>query len=198
MRRHFARESGIFAPRSVAGLSILLAGVLLGMFSVVASPSHFAPRAPATVSGAVSPVPTWAIATSPNLTDQNFTAVTCVSASDCWAVGSYSDSNFIQNTLVEHWNGTTWSIVPSPNAGSGQGNALNGVTCTSTSNCWAVGVYQGASAQQTLIEQWNGSSWQIVSSLNSSTTLTNYLNAVTCSSATDCWEIGRASCRERV
>src|SRR5689334_21396361 len=179
MRRHFARESGLFAPRSVAALSIASAGLVLGLFSVTASPSHFPRSQPATVTAAVSPVPSWTLNASPNLTDQDFTAVTCITASDCWAVGAYMDSNFTAKTLIEHWNGLSWSVVPSPNSGTAD-NVLNGVTCTSASNCWAVGAYTAASAQQTLIEQWNGTSWSIVASPNSSTTLQNYLNAVTC------------------
>src|SRR5690242_8698341 len=128
-------------------------GVATTLMSVVATPSRFA--RPAALTGSVSPTPTWDIAASPNLTDQDFSAVTCVSASDCWAVGNFTDVDFIQQTLIEHWNGNTWSIISSPTAGFGN-NALNGVTCASTSNCWAVGVYDGTSAQQTLIEHWDG------------------------------------------
>ena len=58
------------------------------------------------------------------------------------------------NTLTEHWNGTAWSIVTSPNAS--QGNVLSGVTCTSASDCWAVGEYSnGSSYSQTLIERYS-------------------------------------------
>ena len=42
-------------------------------------------------------------------------------------------------TLIEHWNGTAWTQVPSPNP-SGD-NVLDGVAATSASNAWAVGFY---------------------------------------------------------
>ena len=42
-------------------------------------------------------------------------------------------------TLIEHWNGISWSIVTSPNNGT-SGLQLNGVTCASASDCWAVGM----------------------------------------------------------
>ena len=79
--------------------------------------------------------------------------VTCASASDCWAVGDHSN-----NTLTEHWNGTAWSIVTSPNISA---NYLNGVTCTSASDCWAVGSYSRQHLRQTLIERYSS----IVSSI---------------------------------
>ena len=43
---------------------------------------------------------------------------------------------------------------------------------------------------QTLIERWDGTSWAIVSSPNTSTTQNNYLYGVTCASASECWAVG--------
>ena len=113
--------------------------------------------------------------------------VSCVSVSDCWAVGYYYTGSYRQ-TLIEQYNGTSWSIVSSPNTSATQNNYLEGVTCVSATDCWAVGYYLN-SYNQTLIEQWNGTSWSIVSSPNAST-LYNYLYSVTCVSATDCWAVG--------
>ena len=73
--------------------------------------------------------------------------MTCVSASDCWAVGYYYDgTTSIYQTLIERWDGTSWAIVTSPNTSATQNNYLNGVTCTSASDCWAVGYYRPSSA----------------------------------------------------
>jgi hypothetical protein len=55
-------------------------------------------------------------------------------------------------TLVEEWDGRTWSIVSSPN--SGGWNDLRGVTCASHGDCWAVGNHSGVTNDQTLIEHW--------------------------------------------
>ncbi|MFA5861133.1 MAG: putative Ig domain-containing protein, partial [Candidatus Thermoplasmatota archaeon] len=68
--------------------------------------------------------------------------VTCVSASDCWAVGYYLADGTYQ-TLIEHWDGASWAITPSPNASSVQHNLLLGVACVSASDCWAVGTGAG-------------------------------------------------------
>jgi len=69
-------------------------------------------------------------------------------------------------TDIEHWDGTTWSIVPSPNAemGASATNLLNGVATLSASDAWAVGM---ASADQNapayaLTEHWDGKRWSIV------------------------------------
>jgi hypothetical protein len=40
---------------------------------------------------------------------------TAMSTSDVWAVGDYYCSNgYPSRTLIEHWDGTQWSVVPSP------------------------------------------------------------------------------------
>jgi hypothetical protein len=139
------------------------------------------------------PTPGWSLITSANTsaTQQNFlNDVTCASASDCWSVGYYNNGSVAQ-TLIEHWNGTSWSIVPSPNTSPTQNNYLFGVTCTSAANCLAaVYYYTGSSVAQTLIERWNGTSWSIVLSNNTSLTQNNYLFGVTCASAANCWAVG--------
>jgi len=132
----------------------------------------------------------WSIVTSPNT--GTLDAVTCTSASDCWAVGGYRNGLYNQ-TLIEHWNGTAWSIVTSPNTSTTQHNQLSGVTCTSASDCWAVGDYYNFSIiknqpHQTLIEHWNGTAWSIVTSPGA--TQDSELNDVTCASASDCWAVG--------
>src|SRR5439155_10420175 len=109
---------------------------------------------------AAVPAGTWSIVASPNpgTTQNNLLGVTCVSASDCWAVGSYVAGSGAPRTLIEHWDGTVWAVVSSPNA-SLPNNVLAGVTCVSASDCWAVGYYITAPAvYQTFIEPWDGSS----------------------------------------
>ena len=132
----------------------------------------------------------WSIVSSPNTSatqNNDLFGVACVSASDCWAVGDYSNDNSIPRTLIEHWDGTSWAIVSSPNTGTTDRNFLTGVTCASASECWAVGYYYNGNIQ-TLIVRWDGTSWAIVSSPNPAPN--SYLNDVTCVSASDCWAVG--------
>ena len=134
----------------------------------------------------------WAIVSSPNsfITQRNaLAAVTCVSASNCWAVGAYFNGS-VDQTLIERWDGTAWSIVSSPNTLITQDNALTAVTCTAASDCWAVGYHFNGSISQTLVERWDGTSWSIVTSPSSLITQHNRLLGVTCASASDCWAVG--------
>src|SRR6202022_800245 len=125
-------------------------------------------------------------------------SVTCNSTSDCWAVG-YSTLYDVNGAFIERWNGTSWAVVTSPNLGTGTSTSLNGVTCTSASDCRGVGSYHyyysssagsGSGPDQTLIEQWNGTAWVIVPSSNTSATQNNNLTSVSCNSSSDCWAVG--------
>src|SRR5207248_2575699 len=138
--------------------------------------------------------PAWSIVSSPNASatqENQLYAVTCTSASDCWAVGDYLTDNFDYQTLIAHWNGAAWSFVTSPNTSATQDNRLCGVTCTSASDCWAVG-YWGTTDNifHTFAAHWNGAAWSFVTSPNTSTTQPNRLDGVTCTSASDCWAVG--------
>jgi hypothetical protein len=138
----------------------------------------------------------WSIVPSPNATttqDNWLYGVSCTSASACTAVGFYTNGSFSQETLIEQWNGSSWSIVPSPNTSAPQDNFLEGVSCTSASACTAVGYYtNGGSYDQTLVEQWNGTTWSIVPSPNPSVTQDSQLNGVSCTSASSCTAVGYA------
>lgn len=137
---------------------------------------------------------TWSLVASPNTgpTQTNILrGVTCVTSTDCWAVGLRSNEDGNAQTMTLHWDGTAWSIVPSANTSGTRSQSLSSVTCTSASNCWAVGTYANASfVNQTLIERWNGSSWSIIASPSSAANQPNYLNAVSCASASDCVAVG--------
>jgi hypothetical protein len=79
-----------------------------------------------------------------------------VPATTAWAVGYYYDSNLAAyRTMTQRFNGTSWSIVPSVNAGATGYSQLNRVDATSTSNVWAIG---------SLVERYNGSNWVAMSS----------------------------------
>jgi hypothetical protein len=88
--------------------------------------------------------------------------VAATSTSNAWAVGFYFTSTGRQKTIVDHWNGTAWRRVTSPNR-SGDNNLVGvGVAVTSSTNAWAVGA--SLSVRRTLIEHWNGTAWTIVPS----------------------------------
>lgn len=113
---------------------------------------------------------TWQRVASPNPAVLNnfLDGVVAISATDIWAVGFYfSMSHNADLTLIEQWNGTTWQVVASPNV-AGLNNELDSVAAVSAHNIWAVGDSATSSTgpSQTLTEQWNGTSWQVVPSPN--------------------------------
>ena len=59
---------------------------------------------------------------------------------------------------------------------------------TSASNVWAVGTYAAGGHYKTLIEHWNGRSWNLVASPNPGTG--NNLLSVSATSARSAWAVG--------
>ena len=117
-------------------------------------------------------------------------ATAATSSDDAWAVGhtGAASEGTGQETLIEHWDGSSWTRVSSPNR-TGQDNSLQGVTAISADDAWAVGFTQTASGPyQALTMHWNGSTWSVVSSPNPSSD-TN-LWKVSAGSADDVWATG--------
>ncbi|MGN6663868.1 MAG: amidase domain-containing protein [Solirubrobacterales bacterium] len=133
-----------------------------------------------------------AAATPSGAAAKSLSGISCLNASDCTAVGYYK-SNATNLTLIEHWNGTSWQVVPSPNPASALESRLEGVSCSSTASCVAVGYYQTSTGFSTLAERWNGSEWSIGISPNASGFARNYLYSASCVSAADCWAVGKSA-----
>lgn len=133
----------------------------------------------------------WSQVASPNPAGSDLNsldAAAATSASNVWAVGTYNNEAKATLTLIEHWNGTTWTQVPSPNLA---GSSLQSVTATSASNAWAVGQYSNGSTQQALIEHWNGTTWtQVPSPSPGGATGTNALFSVASISSSDALAVG--------
>lgn len=136
----------------------------------------------------------WSQVASPNVgTSYNvLNGVAAISAQNVWAVGAYGNGNG-SLTLVEHWNGTLWKVVASPNIKGSLSDSLSGIVAIAANNIWAVGGYNDASnASLTLIEHWNGTSWNVVPSPNVPS-VGNGLAAISAVSATDIWAVGTVS-----
>ncbi len=121
-------------------------------------------------------------------------ALAAISDHDMWGVGDWDDSGETFQTLAWHWNGTSWTIVPSPDnggaEGSGDDTALFGAAAINTNNVWGVGTYYNGSAFQTYMMQWNGTAWTTVASPNAGTG-NNILNAAGNVPTTDnIWAVG--------
>src|SRR5436190_22290597 len=55
---------------------------------------------------------------------------------ELWSVGNYN-ANFHWQTLIEHWDGTSWQVIGSPGHSSAI-PVLNGVAAVSPNDVWAV------------------------------------------------------------
>jgi hypothetical protein len=132
----------------------------------------------------------WTIQTTPKpsgSTDTELNSVSCTSASACTAVGFYQNPlESLEGTLAERWNGTSWTIQSTPNPSGSSLSDLFGVSCTSASNCTAV----GSSATSTLAERWDGTSWTIQSTPNPPGSTQIFLDGVSCTSASSCTAVG--------
>jgi hypothetical protein len=128
----------------------------------------------------------WAVVSNPNpgTNDNQLWAVSCRLTNACIAVGQYGNIGSGDQTLIESWDGTSWSVVPSP--GTYQ---LRGVSCISPTACTAVGASLPGGTNQTLIESWNGTTWSIVPSPNVGTS-DNGLLSVSCGSVSSCTAVG--------
>ena len=168
---------------SRAGL-VLSAATLLGGVSAVAV-GQSALAAPQAAAASLTSASASA-ATSKGLLN----AVSAVSARNVWAVGC-SGTCHGRDSLVLHWNGTSWAKVASPDPDAGL-DELTGVSAVSASNVWAVGYgcsTAGCSAFKTLIVHWNGKKWSTVASPDPGAVF-NFLYGVTAVSATNVWAAG--------
>ena len=120
--------------------------------------------------------------------------VDAFSKTNAWAVGSYVTTQGHRRTLTEHWNGTAWRIIDSPNRGIGD-NSLHGVAAVNGTHAWAVGYMVPAGGEQhPLIEHWNGSSWRLFPPAGQGG-MSHYLNDVAVISASNVVAVGHRRSR---
>ena len=124
------------------------------------------------------------LVTSPTATRPILTATTAIAANDIWSVGFANLAPNPQKLLAEHWNGSSWSVVPSPNPNGGSSNGnnvLSEIAAVSATDIWAVGYTTDPSTglQQTLTEHWDGTSWSVTASPNAAPAGSSTLAGVT-------------------
>ncbi len=74
------------------------------------------------------------------------------SATNVWVVGGS-----LGRTLAEHWNGSSWRRLPTPNPGR-HGDRLLSVVAITPNDAWAVGEF-GQQGRGELLLHWNGTGW---------------------------------------
>jgi hypothetical protein len=130
--------------------------------------------------------------------DNELDSVSCASRDACIAVGDTSWEtvlNSVRITLAERWNGSRWSVQPSPNPI--QLDDLTGVSCWSSSSCIAVGDYTNRAGTATLplVERWRGGRWSMLQAprrLSTGKSADSTLLAVDCFGNGGCVALGDA------
>jgi plastocyanin len=139
---------------------------------------------------------TWTTFPGPNVGSGNnyLQAVEVVSATDIWAVGYHEDDSGVVGTLILHYDGSAWSIFPSPEPAP-SGNYLYGLSAIAPNDIWAVGAFYEASAGnlQTMTLHYDGSAWSSVPSPNQVASTPNLLMDVVATSASVAWAVGFAN-----
>jgi len=142
----------------------------------------------------VVPVPAPSAPAGSTLAGVSLSGVSARSASDIWAVGSFSavlNTNVLTKSLAMHYDGTSWKVVPTPsNQSSTVATALNGVTALAANDVWSVGrlsTTNGTTLPNAMvIQHWNGTSWSSVTT----PALQGGLTGVAARSANDIWAVG--------
>jgi hypothetical protein len=100
--------------------------------------------------------------------------------------GEFFVSSGAQLTLAERWNGSNWTIQPTPNPPGSPASSLSAVACPAANTCTAVGI----SNSKLLVERWHGAVWGIQSAPVPPGARFSELNGVTCTAASSCVAVG--------
>ena len=128
----------------------------------------------------------------------NYEATTAVLAGvaaagpgDVWATGAYRQGTHFAQTLIEHWDGDFWSVVPSPAVISGT-STLAAVAVVAPDDVWAVGdlnAGEPSPGQQPLVAHWNGTAWDVVPAFFPGGVASSF-TGVAAVAADDIWAVG--------
>lgn len=142
----------------------------------------------------------WQIVPSPNpgnVADQ-LTDIFAVTSKNIWAAGSVSDTSTSTDsrTLVEHWNGISWAVIPSANLGpepEDYPDSLARIAGSAANDLWAVG-----DSFARFLEHWDGHAWSVVDTPVVPQTVYSYsYTSVSALSPTDAWVVGSWAHLER-
>jgi hypothetical protein len=134
-------------------------------------------------------------AAEPANTNSLLLGVSCRIASDCTATGWWIPIKTSQSfPLVNQWDGTRWTVVPSPHPASLNDSVLSGVSCPAAGNCVAVGDFFTQTPttflRDNLSELWNGTRWSRLPTPERADSSENQLGTLSCPAAGSCMAVG--------
>jgi hypothetical protein len=124
---------------------------------------------------------------------QVLSSVSCVSATTCTAVGSWTGSP--GGPFAEQFSSGTWTITLSGinNTQSASDGVLNSVSCPALGGCMAVGFYLASGLKVAYGQWWNGSSWTSVSTTGLAANQNSLFSSVSCTPGNGCSATGQIS-----
>jgi hypothetical protein len=106
---------------------------------------------------------TLTIVPSPNrpALHEALSGVVALTSRNVWIVGYSSDplASNRDRTLIKHWDGFLWKVVPSP--APGEASRLLGISAVAANDIWAVGYYDTTRIRHTLLLHWDGNAWTV-------------------------------------
>jgi hypothetical protein len=125
--------------------------------------------------------------------------ISCTSAGNCVAIGSYLDSSSNGQPMEATETGGTWGqaieVTAPSNAGTDPNAVLKGISCSSEGNCTAVGTYEDSSGNGQAMEASETSgTWErateVTAPSNAGTNPEGLLYSVSCTSVANCVGVG--------
>ena len=171
---------------AVGAVAMLLAGCSKGTPSTTPSSTTLAPVKKSIGGWSAEQLPDPVGATNALLA-----GVWCSSDASCTAVGSYGKSSGQFFSILEHWNGSMWSIEPGASAEAMVPSRLHAISCPTASACFVVGESSvTANSEKALVERWNGTIWSVVPVPTPKNIKSTELTAISCYSSTACTAVG--------
>ncbi|MGA2010304.1 MAG: hypothetical protein ABSH51_07200 [Solirubrobacteraceae bacterium] len=137
---------------------------------------------------------TWSLAPPVTVAADNdvvLSGVSCTSAGACIAVGSTGNQGLAVTSaaLAEHWDGSAWSVLPTPASPAGDFTQLTAVSCRYATVCTAVGRLDN---EYSTAQRWNGRAWSTQTTTNPSDSGDTVLDGVSCPTLFSCTAVGTA------
>lgn len=130
------------------------------------------------------------------MNDVDLSAVAAVAPDDVWAVGSAGSASGPPTTsLITHWDGSSWQLVPGPDLGGSNGiSHLTGVAAAGPDDVWAVGYVHQDAVSRPVAQHWDGRAWTVVP-VPAPGAGHSRLSSVAARSSDDVWAVGYAPSR---
>jgi hypothetical protein len=109
---------------------------------------------------------------APQSAEDAFAAVSVIGPDDVWAVGAYHIGEGGDISLVEHWDGSSWTVLDGP----ANTPDMYSVLAFSDTDVWAAAGDQG-------VDHWNGRTWKVY-------TPNEGIQAVSGTGPHDVWAVG--------